>query len=387
MKSSIKLLWMFVIAAISVSCVSEKQEAFDYQGTVDFCLEKLNATMVEVPEGQYPKRTKGVGEWELVPPSDWTSGFYPGCLWFGYKLTPDVKMLQHAITFTEGLEEQQYNTSTHDLGFMIFNSYGNAYEITDKREYKDVILQAAESLASRFDPDVGCTQSWDGEFQVIIDNMMNLELLFWASKNGGDERYYDMAISHANTTIKNHLREDGSSFHVVEYDSTTGEIIRKRTHQGYADSSCWARGQAWGIYGFTMTFRETQDSTYLHTAIKMADYFIDNLPEDYVPFWDFNLPEDSDRKYRDASAAAIACSGLMEMRNYVADPAKYDAVIKNILTSLATNYLSKGTESSGLLLHCAYNVNSPNPYDRDASTIWGDYYLLESLIRYKEIYQ
>jgi unsaturated chondroitin disaccharide hydrolase len=213
--------------------------------------------------------------------------------------------------------------------------------------------------------------------------MMNLELLFWASKNGGSGDLYEMAISHAYKTIENHIREDGSSFHVVVYDDQTGEVIEKRTAQGYSVNSTWARGQAWGIYGFTMSYRETQDINFLNTAIKMADYFIDNLPGDYVPYWDFNLPTEYDKKFKDASAAAIALSGLLELSSYIGDNTKYLESANNIMKSLVNNYLSIQTNSSGILLHGAYNVNSGNPYDWDASTIWGDYYFLEALNRYK----
>jgi unsaturated chondroitin disaccharide hydrolase len=211
--------------------------------------------------------------------------------------------------------------------------------------------------------------------------MMNLELLFWASKNGGGGGLYDMAVSHAYKTIEHHIRDDGSSFHVVVYNEQTGEVIEKRTAQGYSKNSTWARGQAWGIYGFTMCYRETQDIDFLNTAIKMADYFIDHLPGDFIPYWDFNLPAGHNKKYRDASAAAIALSGILELSEYVGDNTKYIGAANNINNSLVNNYLSIGTNSSGILLHCAYNVNSTNPYDWDASTIWGDYYFLEALVR------
>jgi len=264
----------------------------------------------------------------------------------------------------------------------MLNSYGHAFEETNIESYKNIILQSANSLSARYNSNVGCIQSWNGEFQVIIDNMMNLEILFWASKNGGSSSFYDIAVSHAYKTIENHVREDGSSFHVVHYDPNTGEVIKKRAAQGYSENSTWARGQAWGIYGFTMCYRETQDINFLNTAIKMADYYIANLPSDYVPYWDFNLPDDYDKKYRDASAATITLSALLELRSYSNNAEKYDLVIENIYNSLVENYLSINTNSSGIINHCAYNVNSSDPFDWDSSTIWGDYYFLESLIKY-----
>jgi len=369
-----------IIASASFPQISSEE----YDQVVDFCISKLSASIEEISKGSgYPIRTEGIGKWELTKPSEWTSGFFPGCLWYANELKPDKEIFNAAIKFTEGLTGQKYNTGTHDIGFMMFNSFGNGYGFADKVKYKEIILESANSLARRFNPNVGCIQSWNGEFQVIVDNMMNLELLFWAAKNGSYKKLYDIAISHANKTTENHLREDGSSFHVVVYDTATGEVLQKRTAQGLADNSAWARGQAWGIYGFTMTYRETKDKTYLNIAIKMADYFINHLPDDFIPYWDLNLPADSPRKFKDASAAAIVLSALLELRNYVEDASKYDPVINNIMKSLIKNYLSINTETSGIILHCAYNVNSDNPFNWDASTSWGDYYFLESLYRYK----
>jgi len=356
----------------------------EYENVVRFCNQKLTENIDQIPENKYPIRTKGLGEWEFTDPSGWTSGFFPGSLWLSNKLLPDSNILKAAIKFTEGLTEQQYNKNTHDIGFVILSSFGNGYKLLNKPEYKEIIFESAKSLSTRFNKKAGCIQSWNGEFQVIVDNMMNLELLFWAAKNGSNKNFYDMAVTHAYTTIKNHLRPDGSSFHVVVFDTSTGEVIKKRTAQGYSDSSSWVRGQAWGIYGFTMCYRETHDTVFLNTAVKMADYFVNNLPEDNIPFWDLKLPLNSEKKFKDASAAAIALSALLELRNYTDDQKKYDKTINNILHSLISNYLSKGTYSDGILLHCAYNVNSSNPYDWDASTVWGDYYFLESLLRYKE---
>jgi len=380
-----KLLIIFITLFISHTTSFPQISNEEYDNVVEFCFSKLSESIEEVSEGTgYPIRTEGIGKWELTKPSEWTSGFFPGCLWYANELKPNMEILKAAIKFTEGLEEQKYNTGTHDIGFMMFNSFGNGYRFVNKTEYKEVILESASSLAKRFNPKVGCTQSWNGEFQVIVDNMMNLELLFWAAQNGGDKKLYDIAVSHANKTIENHLREDGSSFHVVVYDTATGEVLQKRTAQGLSDNSAWARGQAWGIYGFTMTYRETKDKAYLNTAIRMADYFINHLPEDFIPYWDLNLPANSPQKFKDASAATIALSALLELRNYVDDKTKYDPVIHNIMKSLIKNHLSVNTETSGIILHCAYNVNSDNPFNRDASTSWGDYYFLEALYRYKK---
>ncbi|MBN1893392.1 glycoside hydrolase family 88 protein [bacterium] len=349
---------------------------------LSFALSQLRRSITEIPAGRFPIRTKAQGAWELTPPETWTSGFYPGCLWLAFRLSGDSSWIQPARMKTGELKEQQFNTGTHDVGFMMMSSYGQAFLLNPNEEDRQNLLQSARSLASRFNSKAGCIQSWNGDFQVIIDNMMNLELLFWASRHGGGPDLHEIAVSHARQTIRNHLREDGGSFHVVVYDTATGLIREKRTAQGYAAGSTWARGQAWGIYGFTMCFRETGDSLYLRTALRMADYFLDHLPEDHVPFWDFNLPEDHPRRVRDASAAAIASSALLELRNDVRDPAPYDRAAERMLGALIDRYLSRGTESSGIIVHAAYNANSRNPDDWDASTIWGDYYFLEALYRY-----
>jgi len=385
----VRLFYLTFLILLFYSPFSETTaqiNSYKYKNLITFCSQKLLKNIDQIPDNEYPIRTKGLGEWEFTDPSGWTSGFFPGCLWLSYKLLPDSNILKAALKFTERLKDQQFNKNTHDIGFMMMCSFGNGFKLMTKPEYKEIILESAKSLAARFNKKIGCIQSWNGEFQVIIDNMMNLELLFWAAKNSGDKKFYDIAVSHAYTTIKNHLRPDGSTFHVVVYDTSTGEVIKKRTAQGLSDSSAWARGQAWGIYGFTMCYRKTDDTLFLNTAVKIAEYFINHLPADRVPFWDLNLPEDSNRKFKDASAAAIALSALLELRNYISNKNKCDKVIDDILSSLINNYLSINTNSSGLLLHCAYNVNSSNPYDWDASTVWGDYYFLESLIRYKEAF-
>ena len=375
------VLPMAILIACSPALLGRKKP--DPTGKArETALFRLKKSLSEIPAGQFPIRTRGMGGWELTPATAWTSGFFPGCLWLAQRLTGDSSWVGPARAKTWELKDQQTNRDTHDIGFMIFDSFGNGYTFDQNEEYRKVILESANSLASRYNPKIGCIQSWNGEFQVIIDNMMNLEILFWASTHGGPASLKDIAISHAKRTIENHLRADGSSFHVVVYDTATGQVREKRTAQGLAAGSAWARGQAWGLYGFTVCYRETRDDLYLKTAEKMADYFISRLPGDAVPFWDLNLPQDHPKKFKDASAAAIALSGLLELRIYVEDRSKYDGAIRAIMESLAERYLSAGTGSSGILVHSAYNVNSKNPYDWDASTIWGDYYFLEALERY-----
>lgn len=337
----------------------------------------------------YPRATDSNGYWMKVAPGDWTSGFFPGCLWYGYELTGDTAFRNAAERWTAGLAGQQVNVHTHDVGFIMFDSYGNGYRIHPNAEYKNILLRSAQSLATRFNPKVGCIRSWDNrkwQFPVIIDNMMNLELLFWASKNGGGQDLYDIAFSHALKTMEHHFRSDGSTYHVVDYDSATGRVLSRETHQGYADESVWARGQAWAIYGFTMSYRETRDPQFLQTAEKAAAYFIGHLPTDGIPYWDFLVPN-IERQPRDVSAAAIAASALIELSTYTKNSENkgaYESATKKILSSLCQPpYLAEGTTSSGILNHAVGNY--PAHSEIDVSLIYADYYFLESLRRYQRM--
>src|SRR5690606_3351349 len=342
---------------------------------------------------------------------DWTSGFYPGTLLYLYEYTKDEELLrkaEHKLTFLEG---QKDNKRTHDLGFMMYCSFGNAYRLTQKEEYKDIIVQSAQSLASRYNPKVGSIQSWDRiksfvsdeywDFPVIIDNMMNLELLFFASKATGDTSFKDIAIKHAETAMKNHVRPDYSSYHVVVYNPETGEIESRKTYQGFANNSTWARGQGWGIYGFTMVYRETGDERFLRTAQGMADFFLDheNLPEDKIPYWDFNagqpdFPSSWDydaSKYpvipRDASAGALVASALIELSGY-SDKEKADKYLQaagTMIESLSSPaYTSPSNENGGfILMHSVGNLTKEREVDVPLS--YADYYYVEAMLRYKNL--
>jgi hypothetical protein len=251
----------------------------------------------------------------------WCSGFYPGTLLYLYEQTKDQSLLNEAERILKSLEKEKNNKNTHDLGFMMYCSFGNAERIAPKPEYKDVLLTSARSLCTRFNPKVGCIKSWDSkpsDFLVIIDNMMNLELLFWATKVSGDSSFYKIAVTHANTTMQNHFRSDYSSYHVINYDPQTGQIKQKKTAQGAANESAWARGQAWGLYGYTVCYRETKDRKYLEEANHIAQFILHhpNLPSDKVPYWDFNAPG-IPNALRDASAASIIASALIELVGYV----------------------------------------------------------------------
>ena len=350
-----------------------------------FSAEQLDATIDEIRNNasRHPKITNSVqadgnGRWITSKRHGWTSGFFSGCLWLMYERTGNQAWLEKAEKWTADLESQKYNTGDHDVGFRMFCSYGNGVRINPNEKYKKVLLKSANSLSQRYNARIGCIKSWDwtGNFAVIIDNMMNLELLLWASKNGGENELADMAVNHADKTIENHVREDGSTYHVVDYNDD-GSVNLKRTHQGYSDESTWSRGQSWGLYGYTMMYRETGEQRFLDTALLMADYVIENLPEDYVPYSDFDAPNIPDCE-KDASAAAIACSALLELGQYSDNPV-YLTTAENMLRSLIENYLAKGTDYSSIL-HRASQFWG----DAERGTSYADYYFLEALSRYEK---
>ena len=322
----------------------------------------------------------------------WTSGFYPGILWYMYDITKDEKWKAEAIKRTEVFEDFKTITEHHDIGFMMFPAYGLGYELGGKKEYKDVLLTSAASLASRYNPKVGTIRSWSNEMHprwkqhiTIIDNMLNLELLFWASNHGGGSAYKDIAIKHAETTMKNHFRNDGTSWHVIEYDSISGEVLNRHTKQGYADDSRWSRGQAWGIYGYTLMYRETEDKKFLDFAQKITDKYLELLPEDYVPHWDFDIDTTQDDD-RDASAGAVVASALLELSTYVSDENDqkryYDAAIK-MLESLSSPAYSAVGKADAFLLHST-GAKSLG-HEIDVALIYADYYYIEALDRLKKL--
>ncbi len=360
--------------------------------SLDVAARQLALSIEKLGDSKENPRTVLDGALRTVRSQDWTSGFYPGCLWYMYEHTGDEKFLEAAKHFTLNVQEQQYNGGTHDLGFMINNSFGNGYRLTSDPAYREVVIQSARTLSTRFNPNVGCTRSWDHnqdkwQFPVIIDNMMNMELLFWVAKETDDQEMYDLAVSHSETTMKNHFREDNSSWHVIDYDTITGEVLHRHTHQGYAHESAWARGQAWGLYGFTMVYRETGDQKFLDQAQKIADFMLnhENLPEDMVPYWDFNAPNIPDEE-RDASAGAILCSGLYELSTHLgAAGAKYREAADKILTSLSSDkYRAPVGENHNFIL--MHSVGSkPADSEVDVPLIYADYYFIEACMRKLEL--
>jgi len=359
---------------------------------------------------QYPRTLNAKGELVKTKLNDWTEGFFPGALWYIYENNKQEVWKQRALKWTLPMEKLQFLTSHHDIGFLMFCSYGNAYKHTKDEKYKQILIQSAKSLCTRFSEKTGCIkswnyrESWDGKhkwfYPVIIDNMMNLELLYFATEVTGDKYYADIATKHAETTLKNHFRADYSSYHVVNYDPITGDVLFKGTCQGFADNSTWARGQAWAIYGYTMTYRFTKDEKFLKLAQNLADYWIDNptLPKDFIPYWDFNAPQKEyvaadwikkkENPYpipRDASAAAITCSALFELSGYVQNKEKYYAAAVNILRGLtSSSYLSKvGQNGHFALQHSVGSI--PHGAEIDVPLVYADYYFLEAMNRYKNI--
>jgi len=341
------------------------------------------------PRNIYPGHTK----WNKVNIYDWTSGFWPGVLWFAYEASGDPVILAKARMFTDPLRGVlSIPVDNHDLGFMLNCSFGNGFRLTLDSAYHKFLLIAADSLATLYNPKVGTMLSWPAMRQkmswphnTIIDNLINLELLFWASKNGGEQRFYDMAVKHAETCLHTLIRPDYTTFHVAFFDTIDGHFIKGVTHQGYADSSMWARGQAWGIYGFSLCYRETGKPVFLETAQKMADVFIERLPEDGMPFWDFDDPAIPNAP-KDASAAAVAASGMLELSGFVKDKvakAKYKNAALGLLAKLSTPEYLSGEKNQAFLLHST--GHKPNNSEVDASIIYADYYYLEALLRLKKM--
>jgi uncharacterized protein YyaL (SSP411 family) len=380
-KLSIYLVISLLLNACTTQNLFEQKEKL-----VGHISTQLDYLVTKAANDSMVPRSFEAGKYAMITKKDWCCGFPAGSYWSMYELTGDKKWEQIATENTVKLDGVQYRKNTHDLGFMVFCSYGNAYRITKNEEYKKVVLQASESLISRFNPKTGCIKSWDWakqwQFPVIIDNMMNLEMLFWASKETGDPKYHDIAISHANTTLANHFRENMSSYHVVDYDTITGQAIAKVTHQGLKDDSSWARGQAWGLYGYTVCFRETGDVKYLEAAKKIASFIKANLPEDFVPYWDYDDPA-KPNAYRDASAAAVTASALY-MLSSLTDQGKeeYAALAEKILGSLSSPaYLAEIGDNGGFLIkHCVGNM--PKKSEVDTPLNYADYYYLEAL-KYK----
>ena len=350
----------------------------------------LDSVAVSKPgNAVYPRSIRPDGTFWESNYKWWCSGFYPGTLWYVYEYTGNETFKELALKYQSGLEPLRYRTDDHDVGFQLMCSYGNCLRLTGDQECVPVLLDGARSLASRFDPEVGCTRSWSfgkWSFPVIIDNMMNMELLLKATELGGDDSLKNIAIAHARTTMKNHFREDNSCFHLVDYDPETGAVVGKQTVQGYADNSAWARGQAWAIYAYPMIYRFTKDQEMLDHAVAIAEHLLPRVPDDGIPYWDYDAPDIPD-DVRDASSAAIMACGLIELSTYVdaEKSARYLAMAEKSLRTLASDeYLAAEGGNYGFLLkHSTGNKNRDQ--EVDVPLTYADYYFLEALMRWQKL--
>lgn len=356
-------------------------EIFAYAG------QQLAKSVELVRDGdKFPFYAENDGTWKTMDSSWWCSGFFAGCLWLMYEKTGDEVWKTHADKWTKGMEKEQYIKADADIGYRIINSYGNAYAATGDNQYGKVVVKAAESLASRYSPKIGCVKAYDMDqwkFPILIDHMMNIELMFMGARMGGDPRWKDQAEQHGLNTIRTCIRPDGSSIQVVDLDPETGAKIKDDTLCGLSGDSAWSRGHGEGIYGMAIAYRETRNPKFLDAFKVLADYYIANVPADYVPYWDFKDPN-IPNTIRDSSAASMTADGLLEMCAQLPegpDKAKYFELAENILDSLCSNYLTKGTNRPGILDHGSFQT--PEKMGADTSLIFGDYNFLSALKKYK----
>lgn len=379
------LTLLLSILAFSAYC----QERINVKKEFEFAAKQYEGMLAtHLDFTQFPQSTKPDGSPSNRTSEWWCSGFFGGSLWEIYEFTKDPKWKDAADKWTMALEKEQFNTTTHDLGFMLYCSFGNGYRLTQNPQYKPIMINGAKSLVTRFNPKVGLIKSWEGfkggfKYPVIIDNMMNLEFLFWASRVSGDKNFYDVCLTHADNTMKNHFRPDFSSYHVLCYDED-GKILAKKTHQGASDESAWTRGQAWGLYGYTTMYRETKNKKYLDFANNIADFYLNNsnLPSDKIPYWDFSKVGEE----RDASAAAIAASALLELSKYDSKKSQfYFKSAEKMLESLSSPaYRAKlGENNNFILMHST--GHKPGNSEIDVPLVYADYYYLEALLRYDKL--
>lgn len=368
------------------------KDSFNFAGQqLKYAFTQIDSAKVSMSEDQLkkkqvsPRTVEDDGTLRLVASRDWTSGFFPGELWYMYEYTQDDFWKKKAEEFTANIENQKTNGGTHDMGFKMYCSFGNGYRLTSDAAYKDILLESAATLTTRYKPTIGCIRSWDHSREkwqcpVIIDNMMNLELLYWAFKETGDSAYYNIATTHARTTMKNHFRDNYSSYHVIDYDTISGEVLQKHTHQGYNHESAWSRGQAWGLYGYTMCYRETQLPEFLSQAENIANYIFTHptMPEDMIAYWDFDVPGIPNEP-RDASAAAIMACAMYELSMYNTEKAvQYKKWADTIVESLSANYRAELDGDRGFLL--LHSTGAHN-FERDMPLVYADYYFLEALLK------
>ena len=396
------ILFAIVLLALS-ACQTKPEATFNPEKELEYCTQQVNRALQELRDSEgmcdftmEPRNIlKGETTWNCrkVLAEEWCSGFWPGVLWMTYSYAQNDSIRKAAEGYTESLsflaERPAYD---HDLGFLVINSFLKGYEATGNELYKQVALAAADTLATLYNNKVGTILSWPrhvkdfGGHNTIMDNMINLELLFWAAENGGDQRLKEIAIRHAETTMNHHFREDGSCYHVAIYDTLTGDFIKGMTHQGYADNSMWARGQSWAIYGYTMVYRFTKEQRFLDHAQKVTDIYLKRLKEtsnDWVPLWDMDDPRGVDAP-KDASAACVVASALLELEQYVGDEkgkAYHEAAVNMLRDLSSENYQSRDNNVAFLMHSTGHH---PGGSEIDASIIYADYYYIEALLRLQE---
>ncbi len=400
-----KILFAAIVGCCFVACSSTSPQNLDADKEIGYCIKQTNRALIGMQQADgaynYTMQPRNIlqnqQQWNCRQTSaqEWCSGFWSGILWMNYAITRDSNIRQQAEGFTHALNHlAQQPVFDHDLGFLMLTSYGKGYELTHQATYKKLLLNAADSLATLYNPTVGTILSWPrhvkdyGGHNTIMDNMINLELLFWAAENGGRPELRDIAIKHAETTMNFQFQDDGTCYHVAVYDTLTGDFIKGVTHQGYADSSMWSRGQSWAIYGFTMVYRFTKDKRFLDFAQKVTNIYLKRLKEtskDWVPLWDMDDPRGTQAP-KDASAACIVASALLELCQYVENTTamQYRQAATAMLTDLSSDKYQSRDKNVSFLMHAT--GHHPAGSEIDASIIYADYYYLEALLRFRSSY-
>ena len=407
---------LFCMATIAISQISMAQKVLtaaqvptlDVEKQLQYCHKQIKRALAELQQKDdsfdYTMEPRNIlkGDkqkgWNCrkATPEEWCDGFWPGILWMDYQNTKDEAVRKAAEGYTESLKGIAYRPCyDHDIGFLMFCSYGKGYEVNHSQEYKNVILTSADSLATLFNPIVGTILSWPREVKprnwphnTIMDNMMNLDMMFWAARNGGNKLLYDLAVTHAKTTMQNHFRPDGSCYHVAVYDTISGDFVKGVTHQGYSDDSMWSRGQSWAIYGYTMVYRYTRNRMFLDFAQKVTDIYIKRLKEtsdDFIPLWDMDDSRGTMGAPKDVSAACVVADALLELQKYVGGEKgeEYKQFALQTLAQLSTSKYQSGKKNVAFLMHST--GHHPAGSEIDASIIYADYYYLEALNRVKNI--
>ena len=370
-----------------ITCSSGQELTEKMIETMDYAKVQIDKTINSgISYSAFPRRNYEGASWETRNYLDWTSGFWPGCLWLMFEWTSDSTYLDKAVQWTENLEDIQWYTGNHDVGFQVMCSYGNGLRLAAEKTYKDVIIQTAESLSTRFDKNAGSIISWDSapwnqcNKPVIVDNMMNLELLFKATQLSGDSSFHHMAVQHSHKCIKTHQRPNGSFYHIVDYDDY-GDVIYKGNSKSWPaglNERSWSRGQAWALYGFTMAYRFSREPEFLEAAEKLVCFLIDSIAPGYIPYYVINHPENPNK---DASAAAIMFSGLVELFEITEDTA-YLQLAENIFSALnQPPYLTIDEQYQSILAMCTENYD-----DQQKGLIYADYYFMEGMIRYYRLF-